>query len=215
MAFVIAVAQQKGGAGKSTLAANLAVAMAQDGQRVALLDTDPQGSLARWFALRGKLPRAAPLDFDAPAGWRASGTLDRVRRSADVVLIDTPPHVETEARLVIRAADLILVPLQPSLPDLWASDATVELARKEGREWMFVMNRMPASGRLRDVVLGEVQRRGAPVAAHMLGNRSAYAMAFAQGLGVTEATPRNPAAAEIRALAASLSLAASLKQPAR
>jgi chromosome partitioning protein len=208
MALVIAVAQQKGGAGKSTLAANLAVALAESGGRAALLDADPQGSLARWHDLREKQPKAAPLAFLAQAGWRVGTALDKLRREAEFVVIDTPPHVETDARAVIRAADLVLVPLQPSLPDLWASDRTVEFAAAERRRWMYVMNRMPASGRLRDVVLGEVARRGAPVSAHMLGNRSAFATAFAVGLGVTEAAPKNPAAAEIRALAASLPRAA-------
>lgn len=208
MAFVIAVAQQKGGAGKSTLAANLAAALAGAGAATALLDTDPQGSLARWHEIRAGQPKAAPLRFLAQAGWRVGTALDTLRRGAEFVIIDTPPHVETDARAVIRTADLVLVPLQPSLPDLWASDRTVEFATAEKRRWLYVMNRMPASGRLREVVLGEIARRGAPVSEHMLGNRSAFATAFAIGLGVTEASPKNPAAAEIRALAASLPRAA-------
>lgn len=202
MALVITVAQQKGGAGKSTLAANLAVALAQSGRRVALLDADPQQSLARWQALRD--PAATPIAFEAPAGWRVQAALERHRRDADVVLIDTPPHAETEARLAIRAADLVLVPLQPSLPDLWASEATFRLALAERRPHRIVLNRLPPSGRLRDVVLAELERRGAPVLPERLGNRSAFAAAFALGLGVTESEPRGTAAAEVRALASSL-----------
>lgn len=202
MALVITVAQQKGGAGKSTLAANLAIALGEGGARVALLDTDPQGSLARWQALRGA--DAAALGFEAPSGWRVQGALDRHRRTADFVVIDTPPHAETESRLAIRAADLVLVPLQPSLPDLWASEATVNLADAERRAYRLVLNRMPPTGKLRDVILAELARRNAPVLDERLGNRSAYAAAFALGLGVTESEPRSAAAAEIRALASSL-----------
>lgn len=202
MALVITVAQQKGGAGKSTLAANLAVALAESGRRVALLDADPQQSLARWHALRD--PKAAPLAFEAPAGWRVEGALDRHRRQAEVVVIDTPPHAETEARLAIRAANLVLVPIQPSLPDLWASEATFKLAEAERRPHRIVLNRMPHAGKLRDVVLAELERRRAPVMAERLGNRSAFAAAFALGLGVTESEPRGLAAAEVRALASSL-----------
>jgi chromosome partitioning protein len=202
MALVITVAQQKGGAGKSTLAANLAVALAEGGARVALLDADPQQSLARWHGLRGT--NARPLAFEAPQGWRVEGALDRHRRSADVVVIDTPPHAETEARLAIRAANLVLVPIQPSLPDLWASEATFKLAEAERRPHRIVLNRMPHAGRLREVVLDELARRKAPVLDARLGNRNAFAAAFALGLGVTESEPRGTAAAEIRALASSL-----------
>ncbi|MCX8134628.1 MAG: ParA family protein [Roseococcus sp.] len=202
MALVLTVAQQKGGAGKSTLAANLAVALAEGGRRVALLDADPQRTLARWHALR---PEAVtPLRFEALSGWRLAGALDRLRREMDVVVVDTPPHAETDSRLAIRGADLVLVPLQPSLPDLWASEATIGLAEAEKRPHRLVLNRLPPSGRLRDVVLDELARRKAPVMAESLGNRTAFASAFALGLGVTEAAPRGAAAEEVRALASSL-----------
>lgn len=202
MAFVIAVAQQKGGAGKSTLAANLAIALLQAGQRVALLDTDPQASLTRWHALR---PAAAPrLIFDSPSGWRVTGALDKLRRTTDIIVMDTPPHADTDSKIAIRSADLVLIPLQASLPDLWASEATIALAEAERRPHRLVLNRLPASGRLRDVVLEELSRRKTPVLAETLGNRSAFAAAFALGQGVTETAPRSPAAEEIRAIAAAV-----------
>lgn len=202
MAFIIAVAQQKGGAGKSTLASNLAVALLHGNRRVALLDTDPQASLSRWHALR---PATAPrLIFDAPSGWRVTGALDRLKREADVIVMDTPPHADTDSRIAIRGADLVLIPLQASLPDLWASEATIALAEAEKRAHRLVLNRLPASGRLRDVVMEELARRKAPVMAQTLGNRSAFAAAFALGQGVTESAARSPAAEEIRALAAAI-----------
>jgi chromosome partitioning protein len=199
MAFVIAVAQQKGGAGKSTLAANLAVALLEHGP-VTLLDTDPQQSLARWHNIRGE----GPLGFEAPAGWRVTGALDRLRRLPGFVVMDTPPHVESDARLAIRAAQHVLIPLQPSLPDLWASEATIKLAEAEKRPWHYVLNRVPPQGRVRDVVMEELERRKAPLLAEALGNRAAFSAAFATGQGVTEAAPRSAAAAEVRALASSL-----------
>ena len=107
MAYVVAVAQQKGGAGKSTVAANLAAALAGEGHRVALLDTDPQASLQRWHEERVKQGgKAQPLAFDASAGWRVSMALDKLKRGSDFVILDTPPHAETEAKLAIRAAKL-------------------------------------------------------------------------------------------------------------
>ncbi|MBS7812759.1 ParA family partition ATPase [Roseococcus pinisoli] len=202
MAVIIAVAQQKGGAGKSTLAANLAVALGFPGKKVVLLDSDPQQSLVRWYGLRAE--GTAPLEFEASSGWRLSSAIDRHRRSADFVVLDTPPHADTDARIAVRAADIVLIPLQPSLPDLWAAEATIKLAEDEKKPYRIVLNRMPPTGRLRDVVTAELARRKAPVMKETLGNRSAFATAFALGLGVTESNPRSAAADEMRTLASSL-----------
>lgn len=205
MAFVVAVAQQKGGAGKSTVAANLAAALAGDGYRVALLDTDPQASLARWHEERMKQGgKAGRLAFDASAGWRLPAALDRLRGAHDFVILDTPPHAETEAKLAIRAADLVLMPLQPSPADLWAAEATLKLARDERRRVAAVLNRAPAQGRLKAGVLAALGRQGVPVLDQAIGNRVQFADAFAGGLAVTEAAPRSPAAAEMRAVAAEI-----------
>lgn len=209
MAFVVAVAQRKGGAGKSTVAATLATALAARGARVALLDTDPQRSLARWHAerqARGGRAAQAPLAFDAPSGWRIGAALERLRRGGglDFVLLDTPPHDDTDARLAIRNADLVLVPLQPSPADLWATDATLALAAGERRPARLLLNRVPATGNLAPRIVEEIGRRRLPLLDEALGNRSAYASAFAQGLGVVEAAPRSTAAEEARRLATAI-----------
>lgn len=202
MAFVVAVAQRKGGAGKSTLAANLATAFAGLGERVALLDTDPQKTLGHWHAARQQAgARALPLDFAAPAGWRVPGACDGFRRSHDIVLLDTPPHDDTDARIAIRAADLVLVPLQPSAADLWAMGATLDLARAEKRPTALALNRVPAQGKLGAEVAAALRGQGLTLLEASLGNRSGFASAFASGLGVTEAAPRSVAAEEVRALA--------------
>jgi chromosome partitioning protein len=204
MAFVIAIAQRKGGAGKSTVAANLATALAESGHRVGLLDIDPQRSLARWDQQRGESKKARALHFEAPTGWRLPATLERLKREQDFLLLDTAPHDDTDARLAIRGADLVLVPLQPSAADLWSMDATLDLAKQERRPVRLLLNRVPAAGKLREEIEGQLRDRRLPVLDAVLGNRTAYAQAFMAGLGVVEAAPRGPAAAEVRALAAAL-----------
>lgn len=202
MAFVVAVAQRKGGAGKSTLAANLAAAFAGLGEGVALLDTDPQKTLTHWHAARQAAgPKAHALHFEAPSGWRVPGACDKLRRSHDIVLLDTPPHDDTDARIAIRAADLVLVPLQPSAADLWAMGATLELARAEKRPAALTLNRVPAQGKVGAEVAAALRKQGLTLLEAPLGNRSGFATAFAAGLGVTEAAPRSVAADEVRALA--------------
>ena len=204
MAFVIAIAQRKGGAGKSTVAANLATALAELGHRVGLLDIDPQRSLARWDQQRGESKKARALHFEAPTGWRLPATLERLKREQDFLLLDTAPHDDTDARLAIRGADLVLVPLQPSAADLWSMDATLDLAKQERRPFRLLLNRVPAAGKLREEIEGQLRDRRLPVLDAVLGNRTAYAQAFMAGLGVVEAAPRGPAAAEVRALAEAL-----------
>ena len=205
MAVVITVAQQKGGAGKTTLAANLAAALAPT-RRVALLDIDPQRSLTRWHNLRRAHPAAAAIAFSDVSGWRLAGELDRLRQAHDVLIVDSPPQVDTDAKLAVRAASLVLVPLQPSPPDLWATEGTFALARDERRRACIVLNRAPASGKLRASVEQEIGARGYPVLRAVLGNRTAFAAAFAQGLGVTETGPKTVAAGELLAVLAEIEL---------
>lgn len=202
-ADILTVAQQKGGAGKTTLLVQLATAIAAGGRRVAVVDIDPQASLTGWMQAREHGGRAVPgLRFAMIGGWRLGVELDRLAREVDLVLVDTPPHAETDARVAIRAARLVLVPCQPSPPDLWASRATFEMAAREGREALLVLNRVPPRGRAVEEARKEVARAGWPILEAALGNRQTFVRSFGQGLGAVEAEPRGAAAAEARGLAA-------------
>jgi len=205
-AQIITIAQQKGGAGKTTLAAQLAVVWAGQGRRLALLDIDPQASLAAWAELRRARRAEAGLGFEfaALSGWRAAEWIERHAREADFVLVDSPPHAELESRIAVRAAGLVLVPLQPSPLDLWSTGTTLRLAREESRRVLAVLNRVPARSSLIETVVAELAREGVAVAASRLGSRVAFAQAMAQGRGVSETAPSGLAAAEIAALAAEI-----------
>jgi chromosome partitioning protein len=201
MTHIITVAQQKGGAGKTTLAVNLAAWFAQT-RRVALFDIDPQHSAARWYQLRQKKPNLPSINFSDVAGWRLAGELDRLRSTHDVIVIDSPPHVETDARLAIRAASLILVPVQLSAPDVWAADQTLKLAKAEKRPIRLVFNRVPAAAtKLTDAVRKLIAEQDTPALTTTLGNRSGFAQSFMNGQAIHEASPKSRAAAEMTALA--------------
>lgn len=212
---VITMAQRKGGSGKTTLAANLAVAWALKGFSVSAIDIDPQRSLAFWGeARRANQDRAVhPVDVDEVKGWRIRNEVERRAASHDLVLIDSPPHDETETRLAIRAADLVLVPVQPSPMDVWATRETLALAEAEKTPPLLVLNRVPPRARLTARMCGWIDEFDRPQAETRIGNRIGFAAALAEGLGVQETQARGSAAAEILSLAAEIERLLNLSEP--
>jgi chromosome partitioning protein len=200
-AKAVAIAQQKGGAGKTTIAIQLGVAWTVQGYRVAMLDVDPQGSMAAWYDVRKEAGLDTTLFANAIQGWKLSSEIDRLKNDYDILLIDTPPHAETDARVAVRAASLILVPVQPSPMDLWATKPTLELAKREKSQALLVLNRLPSRGKLAELIRAKIDAEDMPVAHTALGNRSAFAASMMDGKGVVETQPRSTAADEIRGLA--------------
>lgn len=205
---VITIAQQKGGSGKTTLAVTLGTVFAKQGLSVALLDTDPQGSLGRWFMTRrDRLEKAglgeAGLEFSTASAWGVSYECDKLRRGVDVVLVDTPPKVDADLRPALREADLVLVPVSASPVDLWATEGVLDLAAREGHRPMIVLNRTRSGTRIGDEIAAAAARLEADLATARLANRVAYAETLGLGMGVVEAG-RGAAADEAEALAAEI-----------
>ena len=194
MPRTLVFAQQKGGAGKTTLLVQLAHAFAARGRAVRLLDLDPQGTLARWAAIRDD-PR---LPCTAAPDWQASSALRRAAEGAELLLVDLPGSADILQRAALRAASLVLVPAQPTPPDAWATAPTLAAAAKERAPARVVLNRVPARGASPAALaaLGD-----AALLSATLGARVAFADAFAEGRAAAELAPRSRAAAEVRALA--------------
>lgn len=200
MGKVITVAQQKGGSGKTTLAINLAVEYARQGKRVALLDTDPQGSLGRWFMTRREVMGDPGLDLSTASAWGVSYECEKLRKINDLVIVDTPPKVDADLRPALREADLVLIPVATSQVDLWATDGVLDLVSRERRQPLVVLNRVkPNTNLAREVA--EAARALSEVAAATLGQRVVYAETLGRGLGVVEAG-KSAAATEVQVLAA-------------
>lgn len=206
MATVFTVAQQKGGAGKSTLAAHLAVAWLKQKKTVALVDIDPQHSLSRWFEARQVSlgAAAAGLSFTEVTGWRTQKAVEDLGRSHDIVVIDSPPHAETEAKIAIRAANMVVVPSQPSPMDVWATAPTLEMASKEKSPAIIVLNRVPPRASLTEQMIERLGDYDVGLAKSSIGNRVAFADSMVTGLTALETKPSSMAATEIRALAKEL-----------
>jgi chromosome partitioning protein len=195
---VITIAQQKGGAGKTTIAAHLSVAFSQMGKKVAAIDIDPQGSFTQWHEIRKEKfgEGLTGIKFVSVSGWRLHNEIDLVKRDVDVIIIDSPPHMQTETKTAIRAADLVIIPAQPSPTDLWATEATVALVTDERIPHRILLNRMIHNSNLSK----NIARKFANVMDTKLGNRTPFAGSMLEGKCVTETSPSSPASLEIKAL---------------
>lgn len=199
MVKVITVAQQKGGAGKTTIAAHLAVSLAQTGKRVAIIDIDPQGSLTNWHSIREKKFGIGytGLNFTASAGWRVESAISKLKHDFDFVVVDAPPHTDTESKTAIRASDLIIIPMQPSPTDLWATGVTIEFAKSENINAKILLNRFNPQSKITKQIIAQIP---GDVLTSSLGNRVAFSSCFLNGITVTESDPSSVAAQEVRDL---------------
>ena len=201
--MIIGVLNQKGGVGKTTISVNLAAALAVN-NRVLLVDADPQGSALAWSSLRERDPLFPVVGMAKPTLHR---DLPALARDYDIVVIDGAPRVNELARAAILASDLVLIPLQPSPFDIWASADTVQLVR-EARQYRpqiraaFLINRRIAKTAIgRDAGAALAQFEDVPVLPMSIGQRVVFAESAAKGLSVLEAAPNSEAAQEMIALA--------------
>lgn len=200
--LTITVAQQKGGSGKTTLAANLAVEFWKRGHSVAVLDTDPQGSLGRWFMTRREeMGDEAGLEFATASAWGVSYELDKLLKSNEIVIVDTPPKVDSDLRPAMRASNLVVVPVSVSQVDVWATESILEMAEREGKETLLVLNRAASRAKLTSEIAEKIQEFESRSANTMLANRVIYAEVLGLGKGVMEKSAKSPAATEISKLA--------------
>lgn len=196
MTYVITIAQQKGGAGKSTVAAHIAVALAQKGKRVTIVDIDPQGSLKHWYEIREKTFGSGYtlVQLCTSSGWRVSSTVAQLKEKSDFIVIDSPPHTETEAKNAIRMADLVIIPMQPSPTDVWATKATVDFVNLERKNYKILLNRYNPNSKTAKLAIGKTDG----LFKSYLGNRVAFTSCLMHGKCVTETDPSSQAAEEVR-----------------
>ena len=204
---IITIAQQKGGAGKTTVAAHVAVGLAQSyksgNKKVACIDLDPQASLSTWARVRAsKLGENNNLHCISCNAYALDETIKKLSEAYDFIVIDSPPHIEIEARQAIRSADLVLIPVQPSPTDLWATKASIMLAEQEQVNAKILLNRVSSNSRLGKSIRSVFEKQ----APHMLlksqlGNRVGFAASILDGLTVTETEGNSSLAnSEVKAL---------------
>ena len=203
---VLAFLNQKGGVGKTTLATNVATALAQRRHRVLFIDADQQGSALDWSA-----SRRGELLF--PVVGLPKDTLHRempaLGESYEWVVIDGPPRVYSVAKSAIAAADIVIIPVQPSPYDVWAAKEIVDLITevrvlKASLNAVFAVNRKIVGTAIGRDVAAALANYPLPVLESAISQRVSFAESASTGQTVLETDAKGPGAEEIRAMVAEL-----------
>jgi len=190
----VVITSQKGGSGKTTLTAHLAVA-AEHGKAgpVVVVDTDPQQTLATWWNVReADSPKLAPVSLrELPEKLHA---LEQA--GFTYCFIDTPPALTEQNRQVLRLADLVLIPTRPSPNDLWSLGATLDLVKQSETPFVFVLTQAKANARITVQTIAALSQHGQVFEA-VVHDRVDYAASMTDGRTALEISPNSPAAEEM------------------
>lgn len=193
----IVVTSQKGGSGKTTLVAHLSVEAERSNiGDVWLIDTDKQATLSQWHARR---EAETPGKLDVPFGLLPKGLKTLEAQNSSYCFIDTPPTISEQSKTVIDLADLVLIPARASPADLWAIADTVEIVKRAGKPYLFVLNQVKSHAIITAQAVAALSEHGR-VAERFVTDRVAYAMAMTGGRTAQEILPKSPAADEMQSL---------------
>jgi len=199
MGKVIAFSNQKGGSGKSTLSANLAVLWSNSGYKVAVIDADAQKSLTYWLDARKNYYGEddigiTKLDFDIRD---LIEEIKAIKRKYDFIIIDSPPSITFETIQIVKASDGLFVPVQPSPLDLMATLPFIKIAKQERKNPIIILNRVMPRAKLTDAMVLRLRYSGAKLARSRISSKVVFAETFSVGRGVVDISVTSDASKEI------------------
>lgn len=191
----IAFLSQKGGSGKTTLAVHTAVAASEAGERVVVIDTDPQKSATVWGGARSE---ETPIVATAAASELLKvlevASLERMT----LAIVDTAPHAAPDATKIVRAVDLVVIPCRPTAFDIAAAGSAVDIVKAAGVPAVFVLSACPFRSPEIAETRAVLAQYGLPISPIEITDRRAFSRAVATGRAVTEFESEGKAAGEIR-----------------
>jgi|TARA_B110000263_G_C15137828_1_gene431938 chromosome partitioning protein len=199
MGKIIAFSNQKGGSGKTTLSANLAVLWANSDYKVAVIDADAQQSLTYWLNARKKYYGTDPtgIDFFSFNPRNLKENLNQIKKKYDFIIIDSPPAITFETIQIIKSSDAIFVPVQPSPLDLMATIPFINIARDERKKTTVILNRVMPRAKLTEAMILRLRYAGAKIARSRVSGKIIYAETFTVGRGVVDISVTSEASKEI------------------
>ena len=199
MGKVISFTNQKGGSGKTTLSANLAVLWSNSGYKVAVIDADAQNSLTYWLEARKKYYGEDDIgitsyNFDVR---NLKEEIKQIKSKYNFIIIDSPPSITFDTIQIIKASDRVFVPVQPSPLDVMATVPFLNLVKQEKKNPIIFLNRVMPRVRLTEAMILRLRYAGAKIARSRISSKVLFAETFSVGRGVIDISVTSDAAKEI------------------
>ena len=199
MGKIISISNQKGGTGKTTLAANLAVLWSNSEYNVAIVDADAQKSLSMWIQSRKEYYGEDDIGMDIikynPHSF--SDDVKSIKKNYDYVIVDSPPSITFETIQLVKNSDKIIVPLQATPLDLMATIPFLNIVKRERKNSSVVLNRILPRVNLTEAMLIRLRYAGAKISRSKITSRVIFAETFLVGRGVVDISISSDSAKEI------------------
>ena len=199
MGKILAFTNQKGGTGKTTLSANLAVLWSNSQYKVAVIDGDHQKSLTYWIEARKKYYGDSDIGIDVLSynSHSLSEDIKKIKRKYNFIIVDSPPSITYDTVQIVKNADRVLVPAMPSPLDLMATIPFLNLTKQERKKSTVVLNRVLPRVRLTEAMILRLRYAGAKIARSRISSKTIFAETFSAGRGVVDISVNSDASREI------------------
>ena len=199
MGKILAFTNQKGGTGKTTLSANLAVLWSNSQYKVAVIDGDNQKSLSNWIEARKKYYGEKDIGFVVHSynSHSFGEDIKNIKRKYNFIILDSPPSITYDTIQIVKSADRVFVPVQPSPIDLMATIPFLNLTKKERKKSTVVLNRVLPRAKLTEAMIMRLRYSGAKIARSRISSKIIYAETYSVGRGVVDISITSDVSKEI------------------